>query len=255
MSTQFAGDKPIALVTGGVRRVGLAVARSLAQSGCDLVVTYRTSADQARAAGAILEELGAVVRLVHVELDDPSKAEAAAADLARELPRLDVLVHNASVYEPTPLDDLDSEQALRIYRVNALAPLLLSKHLAPLLTRSTLPGGGSIVAMADIHSMGRPRRDFVAYSMSKAALAEMVLTLARALAPKVRVNAVAPGVVAWPESGYESDEAAQKVYLSRVPLGRPGTPEDAAEAVRWLALDATYTTGQIVRVDGGRFWA
>ena len=89
-------------------------------------------------------------------------------------------------------------------------------------------------------------------AMSKAALAEMVRTLAVAFAPKVRVNAVAPGVVAWPESGYESDEAAQRVYLSRVPMGRAGTPEDAAEAVRWLALDAAYTTGHTLRIDGGR---
>ena len=88
--------------------------------------------------------------------------------------------------------------------------------------------------------------------MSKAALVEMVRTLAIELAPEVRVNGVAPGVVAWPEEGYESDADAQRRYLKRVPMKRAGTPEDAAEAVRWLALEARYTTGEIVRVDGGR---
>jgi pteridine reductase len=109
--------------------------------------------------------------------------------------------------------------------------------------------------MCDIHAGDRPRRNFVAYNMSKAALEQMVRTLALDLAPKVRVNAVAPGAVAFPESGYESDPAMQERYLRRVPLQRVGTVDEAAEAVRWLALDATYTTGLVVRVDGGRWLA
>jgi pteridine reductase len=116
-----------------------------------------------------------------------------------------------------------------------------------------MEGGGSIVAMCDIHAMGRPRKEYLAYSMSKAALAEMVQTLARELAPRVRVNGVAPGVVVFAESGADADPAMQKAYLSRVPLGRSGTPEDAARAVRWLAMEATYVTGEIVRLDGGRW--
>ena len=95
-------------------------------------------------------------------------------------------------------------------------------------------------------------REFVAYAMSKAALAEMVRSLARELAPRVRVNGVAPGVAAWPESGRESDVEAQQAYLKKVPLARAGTPEECAEVVRWLALEATYLTGEIVRFDGGR---
>jgi pteridine reductase len=172
--------------------------------------------------------------------------------LAWDLPRCDVLVHNASVYGPTPLEMMSAETAQLFWKVNTLAPLLLTKLLAGRLAESTLPGGGAVVAMADIHAAGRPRRGFAAYSMSKAALVEMVQTLARELAPKVRVNAVAPGVVAWPEDGKES-EADKQAYLKRVPLERAGTPEEAAEAVRWLALEAHYTTGQVVRVDGGRF--
>jgi pteridine reductase len=107
--------------------------------------------------------------------------------------------------------------------------------------------------MCDIHASERPRKNFAAYSMSKAALEQMVRVLALELAPKVRVNGVAPGVVAFPDSGAESDPEMQARYLKRVPLARSGTPEEAAEAVRWLALDATYTTGEVVRVDGGRW--
>jgi pteridine reductase len=130
---------------------------------------------------------------------------------------------------------------------------MLSARLSPLFERSLLPGGAAVVAMCDIHAMGRPRRDFAAYSMSKAALEEMVRSLARDLAPSVRVNGVAPGVVAWPDSGIESESAEQSRYLRRVPLARAGEPEDAAKAVVWLALDATYITGDIIRVDGGRW--
>jgi pteridine reductase len=101
--------------------------------------------------------------------------------------------------------------------------------------------------------MGRPRKDFAAYAMSKAALVEMVHCLARDLAPQVRVNAIAPGVIAWPEAGYESDPIDQAKYVRRIPLGRAGTPEDAAKVVRWLAFEATYITGEVIRVDGGRW--
>jgi pteridine reductase len=110
-----------------------------------------------------------------------------------------------------------------------------------------------VIAFTDIHSMGRPRKDFSAYSMSKAAITEMVYTLARDLGPEVRVNAVAPGVVAWPEEGNDADPDMQRKYVRRIPLGRPGTPDDAAEVVRWLAFDATYLTGEVIRVDGGRW--
>jgi pteridine reductase len=139
-----------------------------------------------------------------------------------------------------------------MYRVNALGPLLLTKALAGAMRESEMAGGGAVVAMCDIHAMGLPRSGFAGYAMSKAALVEMVRSLARELAPRVRVNGVAPGVVAWPEAGYEADAGAQAAYLKRVPLGRAGTPEDAAGVVCWLALEATYLTGQVVRVDGGR---
>jgi pteridine reductase len=252
-------SRPLALITGAARRIGRASALALARAGCDVVITYKGSEREALETVAELIALGAnraVTKATRLDLSDPAKVETAAARLARTLPRLDILIHNASSYDKTPLESLTPDQALDAYRINALAPLLLSKHFAPLLSRSSLIGGGSIVAMCDIHALGEhglPRSSgFLAYSMSKAALAEMVRTLARELAPKVRVNAVAPGVAAWPDSGHDSDAQTQESYLKRVPLARAGTPEECAEVVRWLALDATYTTGEIIRFDGGR---
>lgn len=247
-------ERPRAVVTGGALRVGRAACLALARAGLDVTLTYRSSSDQAERLASEIRSTGADCALLRADLGD-SKEVAAVGKRLADLPRVDVLVHNASVYGPSPLADLSADAALDQYRVNALAPLLLTAALADRLAASPMPGGGAVVAMCDMHALGRPRKGFAAYSMSKAALIEMVRCLARDLAPRVRVNGVAPGVVAFPESGYESTPDLQAKYLSRVPLDRSGTPEDAAEAVRWLALDARYTTGEIVRVDGGRWLA
>lgn len=252
-SSPLSGSRPIALITGAARRVGRATSLALARRGCDIVLHYHASLDEALRTRQELVALGASVQLAGVNLGDTGALESAANTLANELPRLDVLVHNASIYSPSDLTRLDAEDALRHYQVNALAPLLLTARLAPLLEKSPLIGRGAVVAMCDIHAMGRPRRSFAPYTMSKGALIEMVHCLARDLAPRIRVNGVAPGVVEWPHDGPEADPALQQAYLRRIPLGRAGTPEDAANAVAWLALDAHYVTGQIVRVDGGRF--
>ncbi|MFM9956923.1 MAG: SDR family oxidoreductase [Phycisphaerales bacterium] len=247
--------RPLALITGGAVRVGRAVCLELARAGCDIRFTYRTREREALALRDELASLGVSAECDPLELDDLAAVELYGQRLATETPRVDVLIHNASIYAPTPLATVTADDLLRNYRVNAAAPLLLTRALAARLAQSPLPGGGSVVAFSDMHVLGRPRRDFSAYAMSKAALTEMVRVLAVDLAPHVRVNAVAPGVVAFPDSGYESDPEMQARYLQRVPLKRAGTPEDAAKAVRWLALEATYVTGEIVRLDGGRWLA
>lgn len=252
LRSRRSADAPLALVTGAAKRVGRAIALELARAGCDVIIHFNGSAVDAAAVRAEVHALGRHAELWPLDLSELAGVERAAAELAGELPGLDVLVHNASIYAPSPLVSVSASDVTRHHAVNAAAPLLLSRAFAPLLERSSLDGGGSIVAMLDIHAMGLPRKDFVAYAMSKAALHEMVRSLARDLAPRVRVNAVAPGVVAWPDEGYESDHEAQQAYLKRVPLARSGTPEDAAEAVRWLGLEAKYITGQTIRVDGGR---
>src|SRR5688572_2458777 len=131
-----AGDRPVAMVTGAARRVGLATARAMARAELDLLITFNQSADEARAAAAELRELGAAVRLERIDLDDLGAVEAIGGRLAQELPRLDVLVHNASIYGATPLAEIGAAEVLRHYRINAAAPLLLSKHLGPRLAES-----------------------------------------------------------------------------------------------------------------------
>lgn len=248
-------SRPAALVSGGAKRVGRAIALELARAGCDVWITYHRSAEEAREVDAALRAAGSKGGVIELALDDLARVEREGDRLAKALSRLDILVHNASTYEPSPLGEVDAARAMRDYAVNAAAPLLLSARLAPLLSQSEMAGGGAIVAMCDLHAMGRPRKGFASYSMSKAALEEMVRSLARDLAPRVRVNGVAPGVVAWPEQGAEASDEEQKKYLSRVPLGRAGTVEDAAKTVRWLAMEATYVTGEVVRLDGGRWLA
>jgi pteridine reductase len=247
------GRRAVALVTGAAKRVGHEVALELARAGCDVLFTYNQSHNDATALSREIAALGRTATAYRADLSSIEEVGALADQLARALPHLDVLVHNASIYAPSPVEDLDPADVLRQFRINALAPLLLSARLRELLARSTLPGGGCIVAMGDIHAMERPRKDMVAYTMSKAALHEMVRCLARDLAPAVRVVGVAPGVVAWPAGGRESTAEEQVRYVRRIPLGRAGTPEDAAQVVAWLALRAPYVTGEIVRVDGGRY--
>lgn len=247
--------RPAALITGAAKRVGRTIALHFARAGYDIIATYRSSADEAASLKREITALGTTCTLLPLDIADLDAVEAVGASLAAQLPRLDVLVHNASEYQPTPLREIDAAHALRFYTINALAPLLLTKSLAPLLEKSPHPAGGSVIAMADMHVLGRPRREFAAYAMSKAALVEMVRSLARELAPRIRVNAIAPGVIAWPDQGYESDTHTQQAYVARVPLARAGTPDDAANAVLWLARDATYITGEIIRIDGGRWLA
>lgn len=251
--------RPIALITGGGKRIGRAAALTLARAGCDITITYRGSRNEAHAVVSEAVALGAnraTCRAVELALDDLDATDQLGRKLAADLPRLDILVLNASSYNRTPIDTLTPTQLTAAFAVNAASAAVLAARLSPRLSASALPAGGAIVAMCDIHAMGEhglPRaRDFLAYAMSKAALAELVRSLARELAPLVRVNGIAPGVVAWPESGHDADAAAQQAYLARVPLARAGTPHDAAEAIRWLALEATYITGEIIRLDGGR---
>ena len=243
-----------AIVTGAARRVGRAVALELASAGWDLVLTYRTRGDEAR--GVAAECVAAAARAGHecsasarpLDLDDLAAVERFGAEAAA--PGLDALVLNASSYERTPFGAIAAPAAEREMRVNAVAPLLLAQAVAPALARSALGGGGAIVAFGDIHAAGRPRRAFAPYLMSKAAIHAMVEALAVELAPAVRVNAILPGVVAWPDDAPAEERTA---YESRIPLGRPGTPEDAARLARSIIEDMHYVTGSLIRLDGGRW--
>ncbi len=236
---------PRAVVTGGTHRVGRAIAGALAARGMHVLVTTRDAA-RARSFGAIACGDGSITAL-HADVTT-DQGIAAVCDAAG--PSLRALVHNASSYESTPMGSIERAVIESSLAVHATAPLLVTQALLPALCRASQEhGDASVVAMLDIHAMGRPRAGRAAYLMGKAALHGLVESLAVDLAPTVRVNGVAPGVVEWDP---QADAAERARYEARIPLARPGTPEDAAEAVCWLALQARYVTGTIVKVDGGR---
>lgn len=234
--------------------MGRAVALELARAGWDLCLTFRTrraeaesTAADARAAAAA--EGRRIEASVHeLDLGDLAEVERFAAAASRG--PVDALVLNASSYGRTPFGSIGAAAAEHELRTNAVAPLLLAQGMASRLRASALDGGGAVVAFGDIHAAGRPRRAFAPYLMSKAALHAMVECLAVELAPGARANAVAPGVVAWPDDAPESERTA---YEARIPLARPGTPEDAARLVRTVIEDMPYVTGTVIRLDGGRW--
>lgn len=238
--------RPVALITGGGRRVGAVIARSLHAAGYDLVLHYRHSADAAEALAAELEQQReGSVQLAHAELAAlETLPELVTAAIAR-FGRLDALINNASAFYPTPIDSATPAQWDELFASNAQAPFFLAQAAAPALSQS----GGAIVNLVDIYAE-RPLANHPIYCMAKAALLAMTRSLALDLGPQVRVNAVAPGAVMWPSEGKAYDD--KLAMLERTPLKRAGTPEDVASAILWLLRDAPFVTGQVLRIDGGR---
>jgi pteridine reductase len=235
-----------ALVTGGARRVGAAIARRLHAAGANLMLHYRDSAADADALAAELNALRPKsASTVKAELLAPIAPRALVSAALESFGRLDLLVNNASAFFPVALGAIEPSHWEELIGANLRAPLFISQEAAPHLAK----GGGAIVNIVDIHAE-RPLKGYSVYSIAKAGLAALTRSLALELAPQVRVNGVAPGAIAWPEDGqFDSDE--RRRILATTPLGRVGSPEDIAQAVHFLAC-APYVTGQILAVDGGR---
>jgi pteridine reductase len=234
-----------ALITGAAKRVGRSIALALARAGADVIVHYNRSEDDARQTAGMIEKLGRRAELICADLACPDQIEAIFARLVDLLPDkpqpLDILVNNASVYHQTPLATLTADQWDREMAVNARAPALCIRHAMAL-----MPPGAAIVNITDI-SAEDPRAALPAYCASKAALLAVTKSAAKALAPNIRVNAVAPGAILWEE--HISDTQKQRV-LDMVPMKRTGKPEDLAAAVIFLCQNE-YITAQTIRVDGG----
>ncbi|HWI25033.1 MAG TPA: pteridine reductase [Lysobacter sp.] len=238
---------PVALVTGAARRLGAAIARTLHAAGFDVALHCHRSRAEADALAKALDAARPGSALVlPADLAEFDRLPELVANTVGWRGRLDALVNNASAFFPTPFGATTPAQWDALFAANARAPFFLTQAAAPHL-RATR---GAVVNLADIHAE-RPLREHAVYGMSKAALVHMTRALALELAPDVRVNAIAPGAILWPEDDGKSD-AAKAALLARTPLGRTGTPEEVAEAVRWLLQDARYTTGQVLRLDGGR---
>lgn len=234
-----------ALVTGSAMRVGAAIVRELHSLGAHVIIHYRYSVDAANALQQTLCDIReASASVVKADLHDTAALATLIDEAATHTGHLDILVNNASTYYPTPIGKINMEQWNDLMGTNVLAPFFLAQAAVPYLQQHN----GCIINMVDIHAL-RPNKGYPVYSMAKAANAMMIKTLARELAPDIRVNGVAPGAILWPEDTEGSYAEAE--ILKRIPLGRAGEPHDIARAVAFL-VQSPYINGQIIPVDGGR---
>ena len=229
------------LITGGARRVGAAVCRRLHAAGATLMLHYRNSAGEARLLQAELNHVRAKsVALIQADLLDLAKLPSLVEQTVQTFGRLDALVNNASSFFQTPVGEITPAAFGDLVGTN------LSQAAAPALRRTQ----GSIVNITDLHAE-RPLKSYVVYSTAKAGLMGLTRSLARELAPDVRVNAIAPGPILWPDDE-AFDELSRQRIISHTPLRREGTPDDIAKAIHFLLFDAPYVTGETLHVDGGR---
>lgn len=235
----------VVLITGAAHRIGATTAKLLHQNGMNIVLHYRGSREQAK---ALQKELNSErensVILIQADLHITSGLSALIEESVKAWGRLDVLINNASSFYPTKIGKATETQWDDLIGSNLKAPFFLSQAATPHLKKTN----GCIVNIVDIHAE-RPLKTFPIYSMAKAGLVMMTKSLACELGPEIRVNAVAPGAILWPES---LDEVAKQRIVSRTFLKRQGEPNDISKTILYLIKDADYVTGQIIAVDGGR---
>lgn len=235
----------VVLITGAAHRIGAVTARLLHQAGMNIVLHYggsRIAAQQLQK--ELLQQRANSVVLVQADLHTPAALPALVQQAHTSWQRLDVLINNASTFYSTPVGSVSEDQWNDLIGTNLKAPFFLAQAAAPFLQQSK----GCIVNIVDIHA-DRPLKGYPIYSMAKAGLVMMTKALAAELGPNIRVNAVAPGAILWPE---HLDEVNQQRIVSKTFLKRKGDPEDIANTILFLINDAAYITGQVLVVDGGR---
>jgi len=245
MSNQSLAGKT-ALITGGARRVGAAIARELHAAGANVAIHYRKSANDAESLAAELNTSRPRSALaVQADLLDIAKLPGLVEFTVRNFGALDVLVNNASTFHATPVGEITPAAWDDLLGTNLRAPLFLAQAAVPALRKS----GGLIINIVDIHAL-RPLRNYTVYCTAKAGLHMLTRSLAKELGPEIRVNGIAPGPVLWPEG--ESDTSTRAKIIERTILKRMGTPADIARTALFFAAHAPFITGQILAVDGGR---
>lgn len=231
------------LVTGGAHRVGRALSLALARAGADVVVNYHTSEEKARATVREIENVGRRAIAVRADVSDEKAVERLVERTEAEFGRLDVLVNSASLFESAPLEEISAAEWDRVLGVNLRGPFLLARTAAPLLREDD----GVIVNIADLSAF-QAWPSFAHHSVSKAGLIHLTRILARALAPRIRSVAIAPGTVLPPDDYSVADRQRE---ADRAVLGRIGSPEDVARTLIFL-VESDYITGETITVDGGR---
>jgi pteridine reductase len=239
---------PVVLVTGAARRVGAEIVRSLHAAGARVAIHYRSSAAEAEALAAELNGVRADSAAVFAaDLLDIAALPRLVESVVARFGRLDALVNNASSFFATKVGAVDTAAWDDLIGSNLKAPLFLSQAAAPHLERS----GGCIVNITDIHAE-RPLKGYPLYCAAKAGLLGLSRALALELGPRVRVNAVAPGPIEWPQNQHDFPPDARTAIIEHTLLKRIGSPADIARTVKFLVFDAPYVTGQVINVDGGR---
>lgn len=239
---------PAILVTGGARRIGATISRTLHAAGANVIIHCNTSKSEADALARELNQQRAhSAAVVQGNLAASNALKGMVDQAASMFGRLDGLVNNASNFYATPVGTINEDQWIDLMGTNLLAPLFLCQAAVPYLKKQ----GGAIVNIVDIHAE-RPLKDFVVYTIAKAGLAGLTRSLALELGPEIRVNGVSPGAILWPDDGNDYPQAERERIVAQVPLKRTGGPGDIAGAVKYLLLDAPYVNGQILAVDGGR---
>ena len=248
----------VALVTGAAKRLGAATATALHDAGANVVVHYNQSGIEAQALVAQLNEVRKnSASLIGTPLGTRDQALRCVEHSLGKWDRLDIVINNASSFYPTPLGSIDDAKVSDLFASNLNAPLFITQAARDELSRRQ----GVVINMVDIHGFS-PHQDHSVYCAAKAALIMLTRSLARELAPDIRVNGIAPGAILWPENTPEesttdapenSPASTQENVLKKIPLGRCGAPDDIANLIVYLCSDAAnYITGEIIKVDGGR---
>jgi pteridine reductase len=238
---------PVALVTGAAKRIGAEIARHLHKAGFNLIIHYRQSAENAKELVATLNRSRPASAIaIAADLSKTKHIEKLALTACEKWQRLDLLVNNASDFYPTPFGKVTEEQWDDLLASNLKAPFFLAQAVSEKLRQS----GGCIINIADIYAE-RPLQDHSVYCIAKAGNLMLTKALAKELAPKVRVNGIAPGAILWPEQEDVTDEFKSGL-LAKTPLQERGQASDIARTILYLAREAPYVTGQVITVDGGR---
>ena len=246
-------NAPVMLVTGSAKRIGAAIIRAAHRQGYRVIIhcyhSEKEANDLADKLNKSLPNSAVVIVADLAVVNNNDTLQQFTQTIMQAFGQLDVLVHNASRFYPTPLGNIHHDQWDELFLTNAKAPLLLSQALYPYIKSQQ----GCIISLLDIHAHDKPFVNYTVYNMAKAAHRMMVLSLALDMAPEVRVNGVAPGVNILPDADSDQalDETQQQNIIASIPLQRIGTPDDIADSVLYLA-QASYVTGEIITVDGGR---
>ncbi len=232
-----------ALITGGAARIGAQIVKTLHHNQFNIIIHCNQSKDKAQ---LLCDELNSIransVEIVSGNLNNIDELDS----LVSSVKSIDLLVNNASVFYPKSVEDSEMKDWDDVININLKAPFFLSKGLSKTLSKND----GSIINIIDIHSE-RPLKKHAIYNISKAGLKMLTQTLAKELAPRIRVNGVSPGSILWPQDSAEISEDDKNLMLERIALHRQGSPQDIADTVLFLA-NSNYITGQIINIDGGR---